>query len=85
MIAQAFAMQEATRDAVLDQSTAYLANEVMEASNSEERNLALIGFAMHLSSLTAAMVADAILTEEQKNEMLATIEMLQSMDESGDC
>lgn len=84
MIAQAFAMQEACRDAVLDQSTAFRANLVLEAVTNEERNSALIEFAMHLSSLTAAMVTEAVLTEEQKNEMLATIEMLQSM-ESGDC
>ena len=84
MIAQAFAMQEAARDAVLDQSTALRAGFVMEAKTDEERNSALIEFAMHLSSLTAALVTDAVLTEEQKTEMLATIEMLQSM-ESGDC
>lgn len=88
MIAQAFAMQEACRDAVLDQSTAFRANLVLEAVTNEERNSALIEFAMHLSSLTAAMVTDAVLTEEQKTEMLATIEMLQAMGEGvaeGDC
>lgn len=84
MIAQAFAMQEACRDAVLDQSTAMRASVVLDAVTNEERNSALIEFAMHLSSLTAAMVTEAVLTEEQKTEMLATIEMLQSM-ESGDC
>lgn len=88
MIAQAFAMQEACRDAVLDQSTAFRANLVLEAVTNEERNSALIEFAMHLSSLTAAMVTEAVLTEEQKTEMLATIEMLQAMGEGvaeGDC
>lgn len=84
MIAQAFAMQEACRDAVLDQSTAFRANLVLEAVTNEERNSALIEFAMHLSSLTAAMVTEAVLTEEQKTEMLATIEMLQGMN-NGDC
>lgn len=88
MIAQAFAMQEACRDAVLDQSTAMLANVVIEADTRDERNSALIQFAMHLSSLTAAMVAEAVLTEEQKTEMLTTIEMLQAMGDGvaeGDC
>ena len=80
MIATAFAMQEATRDAVLDQSTALAASVVLDATTDEERNSALIEFAMHLSALTAALVTDAVLTDGQKTELLATIEMLQGMD-----
>ena len=81
MIEKAFGLQEACKNAVMSPQTAMYAYLVMEAETDEERNSALAQFAMSLSSLTAALVTNIMLTEEQNNELLATIEMLQGMDE----
>lgn len=80
MIDKAFGLQEACQQAVMNPMTAMYAREVLDATTDEERNNALATFAMTLTSLTAAMVTEMLLTEEQNKELIATIEMLQGME-----
>lgn len=80
MIDKAFGLQEACQQAVMNPTTAMYAMQVLDATTEEERNNALATFAMTLTSLTAAMVTQMLLTEEQNAELMATIEMLQGME-----
>ena len=84
MIATALKIQEATQDAVLDFSTMIMAREIFKDRailTEEEFANKIFEYSCHLSSLTATLVSNACLTEEQIVEMVKTIKEFKKMEE----
>ena len=82
MIATLIAIQDATKDAVMDKSSVSLAYEIFENKDGwDEREFAqaMFSYSAHLSSLTATLVLNATLTKSQIDEMMNTIKEMDSM------
>jgi thiamine phosphate synthase YjbQ (UPF0047 family) len=82
MIATAIALQDATKDAVMHDLTVVLAKEIYENKDymdTETFAKAMFEYSAHLSSLTATLVLDAVLTKSQISEMMDTIKEMESM------
>jgi hypothetical protein len=82
MIATAIALQDATKDAVMDKETvslAYLLYKHKDIMDEQEFATAIFDYSAHLSSLTATLVLDAVLTKSQISEMMDTIKEMESM------
>ena len=76
MISTAFAIQDATRDAVFDTSTVSMIKEIIESKDMlDEDSLiaSLFQYSAHLSALTASLVTGICLTQEQLDAMVETI------------
>ena len=76
MISTAFAIQDATRDAVFDASTVSMIKEIIESKDMlDEDSLiqSLFKYSAHLSALTASLVTSICLTQEQLDAMVETI------------
>ena len=83
MIATALALQEATGNAVIDLTTMIKAKRLFDNRHDysqQEFTDALFEYSAHLASVTATLVTEAVLTETQLNDLLATIH---EMDEMG--
>lgn len=82
MIATLIALQEATKDAVMDRTSVSLAQELwQDKDNMDEREFAhaLFSYSAHLSSLTASLVLNAALTKSQLDEMINAMKEMDSM------
>jgi hypothetical protein len=82
MIATAIALQDATKDAVMDKETvslAYLLYKHKDIMDEQEFATAIFDYSAHLSSLTASLVLNAVLTKSQISEMMDTIKEMESM------
>ena len=82
MIATALAVQDATKEAVMDNSTVQLAHglwELKDYMDEKEFAHAIFKYSAHLSSLTATLVLSATLTKSQLSEMMNTIKEMDSM------
>lgn len=82
MISTALALQEATGNAVIDISTMTLAKSIFdnyETMSKDEMANALFAYSAHLSAVTATLVTHAVMTESQLDELLATIEEMETM------
>ena len=82
MIATALALQEATREAVHDESCMELASALFHMRNTledEEFMKALYMYSAHLSAVTTTLATSVLLTESQINEMMDTIKEMESM------
>jgi len=82
MIATAIALQDATKDAVMHDLTLVLAKDIYENKDymdTETFAKAMFHYSAHLSSLTATLVLDAVLTKSQISEMMDTIKEMDSM------
>lgn len=76
MLSTALAIQEATQDAVMDNSVMSMASAMYHGKNEmseEDFAKALFIYSTHLSALTATLVTTACLTESQLDEMMNTI------------
>lgn len=76
MIATAIQIQEATGEAVTDFSTMIKARDIYtnrETMTSDEFTQAMWDYSAHLASLTATLVTNVCLTNEQMNEMISVI------------
>lgn len=76
MIATALAIQEATHEAVMDESVMIMASTMYQNKDemtTEDFAKALFMYSAHLSALTATLVSHACLTESQINEMIKSI------------
>lgn len=72
MIATALQIQDATGDAVINLETMIRAREIFRSRDivsDEEFSKMLFDYSAHLSALTASMVTEVLLTEEQFNQM----------------
>lgn len=76
MISTAIAIQDATRDAIFDNSTISMVKEIIESRNmldEDELTRALFQYSAHLTALTATLVTSICLTREQLDAMVDTI------------
>jgi hypothetical protein len=84
MISTAIAIQDATRDAVHDESVMDLARAIYQnkdTMDSDDFAKAIFMYSAHLSAMTATLVTHAILTESQINDMVETIKEMEAMGE----
>ena len=82
MIATALAIQDATKDAVMDNLTLHFAKDIYDKKDSmdtEQFAQAMFDYSAHLAALTATLVLEACLTKSQLNEMMDTIKEMDSM------
>ena len=82
MIATLIAIQDATKDAVMDRESVSLAHEIFENKDGwDEREFAqaLFSDSAHLTALTATLVLNATLTKSQIDEMMNTMKEMDSM------
>ena len=76
MIATAIALQQATQEAVHDEITMSVASQLFHARNEMSDNdfvRALFEYSALLSSLTATLVTNVLLTEDQMDAMISDI------------
>lgn len=76
MIVTALQIQDATQNSVHDTSTMMLASQLYHGRDemtSEDFAKALFQYSAHLSSLTATLVTEVLLTKEQMEEMCSEI------------
>ena len=82
MISTALAIQDATKEAVHDETTMDMAAAIYHHRHdiSEDEFIRMMYvYSAHLSALTATLVTSACLTETQMNDMLDTIKEMESM------
>ena len=82
MIATAIALQDATKEAVMDKYTLGMAGlmyKERDSATDEEFQEMLFKYSAHLSALTASLVLNAVLTKSQLDEMIDTIKEMDSM------
>jgi hypothetical protein len=82
MIATALAIQDATQEAVMDESVMLMASAMYhnkDEMTSDEFAKAMFMYSAHLSALTATLVTSACLTESQLDEMMNTIKEMEQM------
>lgn len=82
MLSTALAIQEATQEAVMDNSVMSMASAMYH--NKDEMSIedfakALFIYSAHLSALTATLVTSVCLTETQINDMMNTIKEFDSL------
>ena len=82
MISTAIAIQNATKEAVYDESVMEMARMLFNTKDvvSEETFAeAIFQYSAHLSAMTATLVTHAILTKSQLDDMLNTIKEMEQM------
>ncbi len=82
MIATAIALQDATKEAVMDRYSLGMAGMLFKERDSvtdEEFQQMLFEYSAHLSALTASLVMNVVLTKSQLDEMIDTIKEMDSM------
>ena len=82
MISTALAIQEATQEAVMDNSVMSMASAMYhnkDEMSTEDFAKALFIYSAHLSALTATLVTSVCLTETQIDEMMNTIKEFDSL------
>ena len=82
MISTLIAIQDATKDAVMNKQSVSLAQALWQGKDSmDEREFAqaIFSYSAHLTALTATLVLDATLTKSQIGEMMDTMKEMDSM------
>lgn len=82
MISTALAIQDATKEAVHDETIMDMARSIYLSRNevSEDEYIRMLYmYSASLSALTATLVTHACLTESQLNDMLETIKEMETM------
>ena len=82
MLSTALAIQEATAEAVHDESVMGIASVIFHTRNEmseDEFVKAMFMYSAHLSALTATLVTHACLTESQINDMIETINEMENL------
>jgi len=82
MISTAIAIQNATKEAVYDESVMEMARMLFNTKdvvNEETFAEAIFQYSAHLSAMTATLVTHAILTKSQLDDMLNTIREMEQM------
>ena len=82
MIATAIALQDATKEAVMDKYSLGMAGMLFkerDSVNDKEFQQMLFEYSAHLSALTASLVLNAVLTKSQLDEMIDTIKEMETM------
>lgn len=82
MLSTALAIQEATQEAVMDNSVMSMASAMYhnkDEMSTEDFAKALFIYSAHLSALTATLVTSVCLTKTQIDEMMNTIKEFDSL------
>jgi hypothetical protein len=82
MLSTALAIQEATKEAVHDESVMDMARMIFhtrDTMSADEFTHAMYIYSAHLSAMTATLVTHACLTENQINDMIETINEMENM------
>jgi hypothetical protein len=82
VISTAIAIQNATQDAVMDESVMDMARAMYQMKDIMDEDhfaQAIFRYSAHLSAMTATLVTHAILTESQINDMIETIKEMETM------
>ena len=82
MISTAIAIQNATKEAVYDESVMDMARAIFhhkDTMTTDEFAQAIFMYSAHLSAMTATLVTHACLTGDQINDMLETIKEMETM------
>lgn len=82
MIATAIALQDATKESVMNKMTLGLAGMLYkerDTATDEEFQDMIFQYSAHLSALTASLVLEAVLTKSQLDEMIDTIKEMDTM------
>ena len=82
MIATALALQEATQEAVHDESVMEIAAHIHHSRNEmsdDEFQKAIFMYSGHLSAMATTLATHILLTESQINDMVDTIKEMESM------
>jgi len=83
MISTAFAIQEATKDAIFDNETVSMIKEIIESKDMLDEDAltrALFQYSAHLTALTATLVTTICLTKEQLESMIDTMKEFDQLD-----
>ena len=84
MIATAIKLQEASKDAVHDDMIMLVAKHIVDIRNEVDEETfirEIFNYSAMLSAMTTTLVAHALLTEEQINDMLETIKEMDKVGE----
>jgi hypothetical protein len=81
MIATAIALQNATKEAVHDEMVMAMASDLFQNRDTDLETFAkmLYRYSAMLSSMTTTLVTNALLTESQLDDLLDTINEMESM------
>ena len=82
MISTAIAIQNATKEAVFDESIMEMARMLFNTKDVVSEDAfaeAIFQYSAHLSAMTATLVTHAILTKSQLDDMLNTIKEMEQM------
>ena len=82
MIATALALQEASKEAVFDETSIAMASALYHGRNvmdDEQFQQAIFMYSAHLSAIATTLATNILLTESQINEMMDTIKEFESM------
>ena len=83
MYAQAFGLQEATKDAIYNEGVMNAAAELLntyQTMGDEEFVEALFHYSAFLSAVTATLTTEKLLTEDQLNSLLEAVEEISAID-----
>jgi hypothetical protein len=83
MISTAFAIQEATKDAIFNNETVSMVKEIIESKDMLDEDAltrALFQYSAHLTALTATLVTTICLTKEQLESMIDTMKEFDQLD-----
>ena len=82
MISTAIAIQNATKEAVFDESVMDMARVLFHTKDIMDEDTfaqAIFKYSAHLSAMTATLVTHACLTADQINDMMNTIQEMEQM------
>ena len=83
MYAQAFGLQEATKDAIYNEGVMTAAAQLLNDHHTmgdEEFVEALFHYSAFLSAVTATLTTEKLLTEDQLNSLLEAVEEISAID-----
>ena len=84
MLSTALAIQDATKEAVYDDSVIEMASDIYKSRHdvTQDEFIRMIYiYSAHLSALTASLVTHACLTESQMDEMMNSIREIEELGE----
>ena len=82
MIATALALQNSSKDAVFDETSMMMASALFHARHEmddEQFQKAIFMYSAHISAVATTLATNVLLTESQVDEMIDTINEMESM------
>ena len=82
MIATAIALQETSKEAVYDETSMMMASALFygrHEMNDEQFQKAIFMYSAHLSAVATTLATNVLLTKEQVDEMINTIQEMETM------